>query len=131
MKHILGALLFCALFWVSCNGKSEEDLYGKWNYLEVSNPEQSPVHKSDPAEIAAKSPSIVFEKGGRLVMNWDGKVLSHGSFKLEYPNIAYIEQLPKGKTRNIRFLIKKMEADTLVFQTQEADPVRVIAVKAK
>lgn len=129
-----GSVLFlmCTvlLMVLSCGAPvKQEDLYGQWNYLEVSNPEQGPASKSDPSEIKEKEPSICFYNNGDLVMNWGGKVLSKGTFALEYPDIAYVEHLEGGKTRKIRFLIKKMAADTLVFQTQDADPVRVVAVK--
>ena len=123
-------LLFTCLF-ASCSSPKTEDFYGSWEYIKVENPEQVPPRIASEEELKENSPSIVFHPDGKLEMIWGAKVLSHGTFKLEYPNIVYKEELDSGKSRDIRFLIKRFEKDSLVFQTQEADPVRVTARKAK
>ncbi len=123
-------ILLASVVLSSCSSPvKDEDFHGRWKYLEVSNPEQVPLHVQRGEELAHLDPSISFSPKGELVMNWGGKVLSHGTYTIEYPNIVYTEALDKGKSRVIRFLIKKFESDTLVFQTGEADPVRVKAVR--
>lgn len=107
----------------------KEDLTGKWQYVKVENPEQTPPHFVPDDELRANNPSIRFTSNDRIIMIWGGKVLSQGTYKIEYPNIVYKEELPGGTRRDIRFLIKEFEDNKLVFQTQEADPIRVTAKK--
>ncbi|WP_374166506.1 hypothetical protein [Arcticibacter sp. MXS-1] len=115
---------------ISCGpSMKQEDLYGKWKYVKVENPERGQGQPTTGEELQENDPSVSFSPDGNLEMWWGGKVLSHGTYKLEYPNIVYTELLPGGSTRNIRFLIKKFGNNELVFQTQEADPVRVTARK--
>lgn len=108
----------------------QEDLYGTWKYVKVENPNQGPQAVTSEEELKENDPSVSFKQPGRLEMVWGGKVLSKGSFKLEYPTISYKEELPGGSVRDIRFLIKKFEGGELVFETMEADVVRVTARKA-
>lgn len=132
MKRLIQALFLFSGFLCSCGSPmAESDLHGRWKYLEVSNPEQRPVHVQRGEELEAQDPSVTFSEDGRLLMIWGGKTLSQGTFKVEFPNIVYQEKMPDGKSRIIRFLVKKFEKDTLVFQTQEADPVRVKAIRLK
>ncbi|EOR92726.1 hypothetical protein ADIARSV_4238 [Arcticibacter svalbardensis MN12-7] len=106
-----------------------QDFYGEWKYIKVENPNQNPPNTTSEEELSANDPSITFTSKGDIVMMWGGKQLSHGTFKIEYPTISYQESMADGKIRSIRFLIKKFDQDILVFETMEADAVRVTARK--
>ncbi|WP_170827283.1 hypothetical protein [Arcticibacter eurypsychrophilus] len=106
-----------------------QDLYGEWKYIKVENPNQNPSNTTSEEELSANDPSISFTSKGDMVMIWGGKQLSHGTFKLEYPTISYQESMADGRIRSIRFLIKRFNQDILVFETMEADAVRVTARK--
>ncbi len=122
-------LLLLFLLQACTSSVKQEDLYGTWKYTKVENPNQTPPHSASEEELKENDPSIIFTSKGELKMIWGGKVLSHGTFKLEYPTIAYKEDLPGGSKRDIRFLIKKFDGKELVFETMEADAVRVTAKK--
>lgn len=107
----------------------DEDLYGVWQYIKVENPNQGDVTPDE--ELKENDPSIQFGVGNKLKMIWGGKVLSEGSYHVEYPVINYEENLKERGSRKIKFLIKKFEDDVLVFQTMEADAVRVTARKLR
>lgn len=122
---------FCmVLISFSCSSPMEtKDLYGEWKYIKVENPNQNPPNTTSEEELAENDPSISFNSKAEMVMIWGNKQLSHGTFKLEYPTISYQERMKDGKIRDIRFLIKKFDKDILVFETMEADAVRVTARK--
>lgn len=105
------------------------DVYGVWEYTKVENPNQGAVTPDE--ELKENNPSIRFSEGNKLEMIWAGKVLSEGTYHIEYPVINYEENLKEQGKRKIKFLIKKFEDDILVFQTMEADAVRVTARKLK
>lgn len=107
----------------------DEDLFGVWQYIKVENPNQGDVTPDE--ELKENDPSIQFSEGKKLKMIWGGKVLSEGTYHIEYPVINYEEDLKEGGIRKIKFLIKKLEGNVLVFQTMEADAVRVTARKLK
>jgi len=107
----------------------DEDVYGVWQYIKVENPNQGDITPDE--ELKENDPSIRFSEGNKLEMIWGGKVLSKGTYHIEYPVINYEENLKEQGSRKIKFLIKKLEDDILVFQTMEADAVRVTARKLK
>lgn len=127
-KRIRFCLVALTVMVLSCTPSvKQEDLYGTWKYTKVENPNQGTPNAASGDELKENDPSISFSTSDSLKMIWGGKVLSRGTFKLEYPTIAYKEQLPDGTTRNIRFLIKRFANDEIVFETMEADAVRVTA----
>lgn len=128
MKVVSLPFMLMMLLVACSSGIKQEDLLGTWKYLKVDKPEQEPPSSMPEDELKANHPSIVFTKE-KLRMIWGGKVLSQGTYKLEYPTIAYKEELPNGGKRDIRFLIKEFKDGQLVFQTMEPDPVRVTARK--
>lgn len=131
-NFLLLIILFASIIFTGCGSSVEtEDLYGEWKYIKVENPNQGGSGVTPDAEIKENDPSISFSSKGELEMIWGGKQLSHGTFELAYPLIVYQENLPGGKSRTIKFLIKKLENDVLVFETREADVVRVTAEKVK
>jgi len=107
----------------------DEEVLGIWQYIKIENPNQGEVTPDE--ELKENDPSIRFSEGNKLEMIWGGKVLSEGTYHIEYPVINYQENLKERGSRKIRFLIKKFEDDILVFQTMEADAVRVTARKLK
>lgn len=107
-----------------------ESLVGKWNYIKVENPySPNPPDTVSAQELADKHPYIRFSQNGVLLMMWGGRVLSHGTYKLENGNINYTEQMPDGKTRTFPFWIKKLTDTEIIFETKEDDAIRVTARK--
>lgn len=105
-------------------------LIGKWNYVKVENPySPNPPDTVSAKELAEKAPYIRLSENGVLLMMWDGKVLSHGTYKLTDGNISYTEQLPDGKTRTFPFWIKELTDKEIIFETKEDDAIRVTAKK--
>lgn len=105
-------------------------LIGKWNYVKVENPySPNPPDTVSAKELAEKAPYIRLSPNGVLLMIWDHKVLSHGTYKVVDGNISYTEQLPDGKTRTFPFWIKELTDKQITFETKEDDAVRVTAKK--
>jgi 5'(3')-deoxyribonucleotidase len=108
------ALFICAalicMVTISCKHSIDAKmLVGKWNYVKVENPySPDPPDTVSATELAQKAPYIRLSENGVLLMMWDHKVLSHGTYKLVDGNISYTEQLPDGKTRTFPFWIKEL-----------------------
>jgi len=130
MKYTLLLLAVLLLLFGSCGTSVKPDnLYGKWKYIKVENPNANPPDSVSSADLAAQAPSIQFSKNNDLIINWGGKVLSHGKFRTEGQNIQYTETLADGKTRAFPFWVSKLTDKELVFETKGADGSRVTAVK--
>jgi hypothetical protein len=130
MKYVILLFIVVSLFFASCElTVKPENLYGKWKYIKVQNPNASPPDSVDSQEIAAQAPFIQFSKDNDLVITWGGKVLSRGKFRTEGQNIQYTETLADGKTRTFPFWVSKLTDKDLVFETKGADGSRVTAVK--
>ena len=122
--------IFFILAISSCKSSlNANELYGKWKYVKVENPNANPPDSVESSELQRQSPSIQFSKNNELVITWGGKVLSHGKFKTEGQNIQYTETLPDGKTREFPFWVSKLTDKDLVFETKGVDGSRVTAVK--
>jgi len=118
------------LFLSSCGTSVKpENLYGKWKYINVQNPNASPPDSVSGQDLAMQAPSIQFSKNDDLVITWGGKVLSHGKFRTEGQNIQYTETLADGKTRTFPFWVSKLTDKVLVFETKGTDGSRVTAVR--
>lgn len=126
MKTILFVIL-CLVLSGCLNSIKIEKLYGRWKYISVinSNPEENLT--SD--EIRQQAPSIIFSKNQDLVIEWGGKRLSYGKFRMEGRMIRYTETLGGNRTREFPFLITKLTDSELVFQTMEQNYTRVKAKK--
>lgn len=121
-------MIFCL---VSCSSEiKKEDLVGEWQYLKILNV-RNPVESTSAEEIAAQQPSIRFTPNNDLIIEWGGKQLSHGKFRVEGKLIRYSEQLSKGKTREFPFLVSELTADRLVFETMESEATRITAKKIR
>ena len=130
MKYTLLLLAVLLLLFGSCGTSVKPDnLYGKWKYIKVENPNANPPDSVSSADLAAQAPSIQFSKNNDLIINWGGKVLSHGKFRTEGQNIQYTETLADGKTRTFPFWVSKLTDKELVFETKGTDGSRVTAVR--
>ncbi|MFD2870989.1 hypothetical protein ACFS5N_00835 [Mucilaginibacter ximonensis] len=108
---------------------TSEKLYGKWNYIRVRNPLADPPDSVGKQTLASEKPYIEFTKQDSLIINWDGKVLSHGTFKLDGLDIKYKEILGDGQTRDFPFHIEDFSDKQLIFSTAGKDGSEVTAVK--
>src|SRR5579872_3679221 len=106
-----------------------EMLRGKWNYVKVENPNSNPPDSVSSGEIKAQAPYILFTKQDSLQIWWGGKLLSHGSYRIDHTNILFKEILPGGKTREFPFIVSTMMAKKIVFETTGVDGTMVTAVK--
>ncbi|SDM34002.1 hypothetical protein SAMN05421813_11026 [Daejeonella rubra] len=122
-------ILFIFIFLCSsCDREIEpKDLYGRWNYIAVEN--FNPPDSLTRNELIEQAPAIVFSTGNKLVIEWGGKQLSHGTYKMDGKMIRYTESLEGGKKREFPFLIKELGEDELVFETMEQNYTRVKAKK--
>ena len=106
-----------------------EQLYGKWKYVKVENPNARPPDSVRSAELQFQAPYISFNKNNSVVIIWGGKVLSHGEFSINGYNIVYKEKLPDGRTRSFQFWVSRLTDKDIVFETKGEDGSRVTAVK--
>jgi hypothetical protein len=121
-------LLFCS----SCKQSVEaEQLYGRWDYIKVEDIYKNPPVVMTDDEVKAASPSISFSNKGELAIIWNGKTLSHGTFKMDGMMIRVKEILEGGAVREFPFLITDISDEKIVFQTMNQDATRVTAVKSK
>lgn len=127
MKYLI--CLACIIFVLSsCNSSiNVNDLYGKWKYIKVDNPHAIPPDSVSKEDLAREDPSIQFFTNNTLIINWGGKVLSHGKFTIDKMNIRYEEQLPDGTTRKFPFWVAKLTDKELIFETTGEDGSRVTA----
>lgn len=119
-----------ALLLVSCKpGLTKQALLGRWKYVKVENPNSHPPDSVRSAELEIERPYIEFSKNDSLVIMWGGRVLSHGTFRIEGNNIRFKEILANGKTRQFPFWVSKITNKDLVFETNGEDGSRVTAIK--
>ena len=128
MKINIFFISFSALVLASCSNAIDEDqLYGRWNYIAVEN--FNPTDSLSRDELTAQAPAIVFSIDNKLVIEWGGKQLSHGTYRMDGTMIRYTEFLEGGGKREFPFLIKELGDKELVFQTMEQNYTRVKAKK--
>lgn len=126
MKKPALLLFFIALSFASCSTAiKQEDLYGRWNYVRVDN--SNPQDTLPAGELELQSPAIIFTPENDLVIEWGGKKLSSGKFRLDGKMIRYTENLQGGQTREFPFLINSLDEKELVFQTMERSTTTVVA----
>jgi hypothetical protein len=104
-------------------------LYGKWKYLKVENPYSHPPDSVTTTELQLQKPYILFTQKDSMQIWWGGGLLSHGSYKVAGDSIRVNEILPGGKTREFPFIVSKISATDLIFETSGVDGTRVTAVK--
>ncbi len=114
----------------SCSPAVEPaDLYGRWEYIKVGNADPQDTLTS--GELREQSPAIIFTENKDLVIEWGDRELSRGKFKIDGKMIRYTENLKEGTTRDFPFLVLKLNADELIFQTMDRDYTIVTAVRSK
>ncbi len=130
-KMLSPAIIACLmLFLFSCTSSiKKNDLYGRWNYIKVVNADPEDITTDQ--ELKQSSPAIIFTETNDLIIEWGGKQLSSGKYKLDGKMIRYTESLEGGKTREFPFLISKLSADELVFQTMEKNYTVVTAIRKR
>ncbi|WP_426671031.1 hypothetical protein ACPPVU_07325 [Mucilaginibacter sp. McL0603] len=127
-KLIAGAAAL-ALF-ASCKNTIQPDvLYGKWKYVKIENNSVSSTTNVTSEQLESEEPYIQFSKNDSLLIWWGGKVLSHGSYKIEGDKIQFKEILADGKTREFPFIVSKLDDKNLIFETTGDDGARVTTVK--
>jgi len=130
MKRSLLPILIIAVFFAACKpGVSPESLRGKWNYIRVTHPNSESHDSVNTTTLQLEKPYIEFTDKDSLIINWDGRILSHGTFKIDGRNIQYKEILADGKTREFPFYVEDMQDKKLIFSTKGADGSEVMAVK--
>jgi len=69
MKYTLLLLAILLLLFASCGpGVKPENLYGKWKYIKVENPNANPPDSVSSADLAAEAPSIQFSRNNELLL---------------------------------------------------------------
>jgi len=128
MKTINLGIFALAIITSSCTKSiSVEDLYGRWNYIAVEN--FNPPDSLTKNELIEQSPAIIFSADNKLVIEWGGKQLSHGTYRMDGKMIWYTESLEGGRKREFPFLIKELGENELVFETMEQNYTRIKAKK--
>ena len=121
---------FTLFLFLSCSGSVDpQHLYGAWNYVKVVNADPEDITSDE--ELKQAKPVIFFSENQELKIEWDGKLISAGKFKLDGKIIRYTETLEGGRTRDFPFLISKLTDTELVFQTMEKNYTRVTAIKKR
>ena len=93
-KLITGVIALALL--ASCqNAIKPEALYGKWKYIKIENNSVSNTNVVTNEQLESEEPYIQFSKNDSLLIWWGGKVLSHGSYKIEDDKIQFKEIEPK------------------------------------
>ncbi|WP_026898283.1 hypothetical protein [Daejeonella oryzae] len=113
----------------SCNSINADKLYGEWKYVEIKNLDVNDQENISADELQFQNPSISFYSPNKLSITWGGKILSHGTFKMENQMIRYTELLEDGRTRDFPFLIKELTDTVLIFETMMANGTRIKAIK--
>ena len=130
MRLFQNACAIVFLVSTSCsNTIKPEELYGRWNYVKVDN--INPQDTLADGELELQSPAIIFNDKQDLIIEWGGKKLSSGKFRVEGKMIRYTEDLPGGQKREFPFLIKSLNDKELVFQTMEENFTTVTALKGR
>lgn len=128
MRVLLGIMPLIFILILSCSKNiKSEDLYGRWDYIKVDN--LNPQDTLPDGELELQSPAIIFNKNNDLIIEWGGKKLSSGKFRMEGEMIRYTEDLPGGHKREFPFLIKSLTEKELVFQTMEQNVTTITAFR--
>jgi hypothetical protein len=129
MKNQL-LLLTILLFFAACKPYVRpESLYGKWKYTRVRHPNASLTDTIASMALLEQKPYIQFTSKDSLLIYWDDKQLSHGTFKIDGRDIRYKEILADGTTRKFPFYVEDFNGKQIIFSTKGTDGSEVTAVK--
>ena len=130
IKNKFIAIAAALALFTSCKNTIKRDaLYGKWKYIKIENTSVSSTSNVTSEQLEAEEPYIQFSKNDSLLIWWGGKVLSHGSYKIDGEKIQVKEILADGKTREFPFIVSKLDDGNLIFETTGDDGARVTTVK--
>jgi hypothetical protein len=130
VKNKLFAGAAALVLFASCqNAIKPEALYGKWKYIKIENNSVSSTTNVTREQLESEEPYIKLSKNDSLLIWWGGKVLSHGSYKIEGDKIQFKEILADGKIREFPFIVSKLDDKNLIFETNGDDGAKVTAVK--
>jgi hypothetical protein len=131
IKHVFCIPFLLAIcFFAGCKPSiSADELYGKWKYTKVAQPNAHPPDSVRSDDLARQSPYIQFSKNNTLEIIWGGKMLSHGKFTVDGRDIRYTESLEDSTTRQFPFWVSELNDKEIVFETKGADGSRVTAVR--
>lgn len=130
VKNKLFAGAAALVLFASCqNAIKPEALYGKWKYIKIENNSVSNTNIVTSEQLESEEPYISFSKNDSLLIWWGGKMLSHGSYKIEGDKIQFKEILADGKIREFPFIVSKLDDKNLIFETKGDDGAKVAAVK--
>ena len=129
-KPLFYATFILSLLMAACNPSIKPaGLYGTWKYTRVEHPNADPPDSLTSEVLASQSPSIEFLNNNQYLINWGGKVLSHGSFTVDGMNIRIKETLADGTKREFPFYVSELTDKEIVFDTKGEDGSKVTAVK--
>jgi len=132
INKTLFAFAFAAILFSACQQNIKPSLlYGKWKYIKLEHPKSDGASDTlTTSELNAADPYISFTTENKLMISWEGKIISHGTFTTDLHNIVYTEQLPDSTFRTFPFFVSKLDEKTIVFETlDKKDAARVTAVK--
>src|SRR5438552_12111814 len=117
-KPVLFFIAAGMLLFTACQQTiTPKKLYGEWKYVKLESPGANPPSIEADWKLKSEHPSIIFSKNNELTIWWDGKVLTHGTFRVDVNNIRYKEILPGGQTREFPFYVSKLTDNEIVFET--------------
>jgi hypothetical protein len=131
LKNKLLFIVACiGVILIACKSSIKQgDLYGKWKYVKIENLDIRTTTIVTPEQLESEIPYIQFSKNDSALIWWGGKVLTHGSYRVEGNQIMFKEILADGKTREFPFIVSKLDYKNIVFETSGDDAARVTAVK--
>ncbi len=128
-RFLLFACAFSLLLFTACKDQLKFDkIYGRWEYTRLEHPSANPPSTEPDWKLKIEHPYIMFS-GNVLTIWWDDKVLSHGTFRVDAPNILYKEILPDGSTREFPFFVSKLTDTEIIFETLGTEGARVTATR--
>jgi hypothetical protein len=129
-KSSLYLFILITLFFSACKPSVKpEDLYGKWKYIKLENPNANPPSTMPDWKLKMQSPTIEFSKNNDLIMNWGGEVLAHGKFRTDGDKIQFNQVLDSNQTREFPFYVTELTDKEIIFETKGEDATKVTAIK--
>ncbi|MBC7745423.1 MAG: hypothetical protein H7096_10000 [Flavobacterium sp.] len=129
--RLLIILCFCLVF-ISCSVKVKKvDLLGVWDYVQIENLNRQSEDSTTVQDLELAKPYIEFKSNNQVQIVWNGSVLSSGTYRTDKNMIRYRENLPEGKIREFPFLVSRLSATKIIFETMTREGTRVTAIKRK
>src|SRR5476651_2281273 len=128
INKTLFVFVFAAMLLAACQQKIKPSLlYGKWKYIKLEHPKSDGSSDTlTTTELNAADPYISFTPENQLMISWEGKIISHGTFNTDAHDIIYTEQLPDSTSRTFPFFVSRLDGKTLIFETlDKKDAARV------